>query len=78
MVGVADAVDATPGRRDDLLDALAGQVGQRSGPGRSIGNNPSHRATRRSGLRLGQFAATQTGIRGRCTGRGLNAPSQHP
>jgi hypothetical protein len=30
------------------------------------------------GLRLGQFAATQTGIRGRCTGRGRNAPFQNP
>ena len=28
MVGVADPVDATLGRRDDLLEGVAGQVGQ--------------------------------------------------
>jgi hypothetical protein len=34
----------------------------RSGLGRSIGNRPSHRIARRTGLRWGQLAATQTGI----------------
>ena len=28
MVGVADPLDAALGRRDDLVEALAGQVGQ--------------------------------------------------
>jgi hypothetical protein len=28
MVGLADPLDATLGRRDDLVEALAGQVGQ--------------------------------------------------
>jgi hypothetical protein len=37
-----------------------GEFASCSGPGRSIGNSPSHRAARRTGLRLGQFAATQT------------------
>ena len=39
-----------------------------SGPGRSIGNRPSQRAARRRGRRWGQRDATQTGIRGACSG----------
>ena len=48
-----------------------------SGPGRSIGNNPSHRIARRTGRRCGQTAAAHTGIRGCCSGRGSNSPSQN-
>ncbi len=67
-----------PRSRHAPAEAASASSASCSGPGRSIGNNPSHRAARRTGLRLGQFAATQTGIRGRCTGRGRNAPFQNP
>ena len=49
-----------------------------SGPGRSIGNNPSHRRARRIGGRWGQLAATQIGIRGCWIGGGWNPSSQYP
>ncbi len=48
-----------------------------SGPGSSIGNSPSHPTARRTGRRLGQLAATQTGMRGRCSGSGRNPPLQN-
>ena len=48
-----------------------------SGPGRSIGNNPSHRRARRTGCRCGQLAATHIGMRGCWTGGGWNSSSQY-
>src|ERR1700761_3825744 len=52
-----------------------GSEASASGPGRPIGNTPSKRSARASGLRLGgQLAATQIGIVP--TGRGENSPAQ--
>ena len=49
-----------------------------SGPGRPVGNRPSHRAARRTGRRCGHSAATQTGILGCCTGTRLELPGPVP
>ncbi|MGH3393410.1 MAG: SDR family oxidoreductase, partial [Streptosporangiaceae bacterium] len=48
-----------------------------SGPGRPVGNKPSHFSARCTGRRCGHSPATHTGIRGRCTGSGSNSPDQY-
>ena len=47
-----------------------------AGSSMSIGKRPSQRAARRSGALFGQRPATQTGMRGLCTGGGSNSPAQ--